>query len=500
MGLKTNIFSSLIKERKADVEREQALKFVRAFLEVKGGVREISKGIVRTIVAVAEHGEDRLRAICIETLAEIMIKDPQLLISAGGLGPLTNALGEGTYEASEGLVTAILFMLDAPQRRKYLRSGYELETLFTAFTDSLFAQEKVLKQNAKAISVALRSWPGLMTLSMYNFRAIRSLIASLILPYPFTRETIVDILFSLLRIKPPSWSASFLAGRRLTTYGRVANLKTSSSTRAGASSSTEDDNAEKDLVDHYTALLLAVLISADMLPRLLQVTREADTQMLKRKTTLLISEVLKLANRLLPSSWSSDLQLLPELFAAAAHFGGDERYDATSTVYQIDSVSRTLYRSTPMNTVPLTKSTPNSSTDNLTRFDDLPKNNTNTAFDEATFRQMLLDTQVLSSTNFLKWNWDIILKIIEGPLLNGKRLDEAIKASKFIKRIMSFYRPFKFKFAEARNTRPNQKYVKVGCALMHTLLQTAEGVRYLADNKLLRQIAECLAQCDPVSL
>jgi CDP-diglyceride synthetase len=82
---------------------------------------------------------------------------------------------------------------------------------------------------------------------------------------------------------------------------------------------------------------------------------------------------------------------------------------------------------------------------------------------------------------------------------NGKRLDEAIKASKFIKRIMSFYRPFKDKFAEVRITRPNQKYVKVGCALMHTLLQTAEGVRYLADNKLLRQVAECLAQCDPVS-
>jgi rapamycin-insensitive companion of mTOR len=161
-------------------------------------------------------------------------------------------------------------------------------------------------------------------------------------------------------------------------------------------------------------------------------------------------------------------------------------------------VSRTLYRSGPVAATTLVKSTASSSTDNLARFEDQPKTGGLT-FDEATFRQMLLDTQVLSSTNYLKWNWEIILKIIEGPLLSGKRLDEAIKASKFIKRIISFYRPFKYKFAEARNTRPNQKYVKVGCALIHTLLQTAEGVRYLADNKLLRQIAECLAQCDPVS-
>ncbi len=63
--------SSLVKESKASVEREQALKFVRAFLDVKDGVAEISQAVVRTVVAVAEHSEDRLRSICIETLAEI---------------------------------------------------------------------------------------------------------------------------------------------------------------------------------------------------------------------------------------------------------------------------------------------------------------------------------------------------------------------------------------------------------------------------------------------
>jgi rapamycin-insensitive companion of mTOR len=489
--------SSLIKERKADVEREQALKFVRAFLEVTDGVREVSRGVVRTIAAIAEHSEDRLKAICIETLAEIMIRDPQLLLAAGGLRSLTDALREGAYDASEGLTSAFLYLLDTPQRRKYLRSGYELEILFTPFTDPFYTREHILKQNARAISSAMKSWPGLLTLSMYNFRAVKSLISSLMLPHERIRDAILDLVFELLRIKPPSWSVSYLAGRRLTTYGRVANLKSTSSTK-GTSNITDDEAADTTLVDHYIALTLAVLISAGMLPALLQVTKDSD-KLMKRKSTLLIGEVLKLANKLLPSSWSCNLQLLPELFAAASHFGDEERYDATGTVYQIDSVSRILYRSAPSTNNALAKSTVNGSTDNLARFDETPKNNPTLSFDEATFRQMLLDTQVLTSGNYLKWNWDIILKIIEGPLLNGKRLDEAIKASKFIKRIMSFYRPFKYKFAEARNTRLNQKYVKVGCALMHTLLQTAEGVRYLADNKLLRQIAECLAQCDPVS-
>lgn len=471
---------------------------MRAFLEIKDGVKQISRGVVRTIAAVAEHGEDRLKGICLETLAEIMIRDPPLVMAAGGLGPLTEALGEGDYDASEGLTSAFLFMLDAPQRRKYLRSGQELEVLFTPFTDSLFSRERVLKQNAKAISSALKSWPGLMMLSMFNFRAIRSLISSLMLPYPVVRDTIVDLLFSILRIKPPSWSVSFLAGRRLTTYGRVANLKAVGAPKINTASA-EDDTDEKNLVDHYTALLLSVFISAGMIQGLLEVTKDGDNQMIKRKTTLLIGEVLKLANRLLPSAVSGELQLLPGLFSAASHFGAEERFIATGTVYQIDSVSRTLYRSAPVTTTTLVKSTTSSSTDNLARYAEQSQPGPNVNIDETTFRQMLVDTQVLSSHNYAKWNWDIILKIIEGPLLSAKRLDEAIKASKFVKRIMSFYRPFKYRFAEVRNTKAHQNYVKVGCALMHTLLQTAEGVRYLADNKLLRQIAECLAQCDPVS-
>src|SRR5262249_23899764 len=119
-------------------------------------------------------------------------------------------------------------------------------------------------------------------------------------------------------------------------------------------------------------------------------------------------------------------------------------------------------------------------------------------FDDGAFRQLLMDSAVLGSSNPFKWNWDVILRIIEGPLTNAKRLEEAIRASKFMKRLMSFYRPFKYKFSEFKNSRATHKYVKVGCALMHSLLQSGEGVKYLMDSKLLRQIAECLAQCDPV--
>ncbi len=134
-----------MKESKASIEREQALKFVRSFLDVKDGVRELSRAVVRTIVAIAEHGEDRLRNICIETLAEIcvlrkpveplrrladcvtVIRDPPLAVAGGGIGPLMDALADGTYEVPESLVAAFLYLLDTPRGRKYLRPGQGLE-------------------------------------------------------------------------------------------------------------------------------------------------------------------------------------------------------------------------------------------------------------------------------------------------------------------------------------------------------------------------------------
>lgn len=490
------------------MEREQALKFVRAFLDVKDGYKEISRAIVRTIVAVAEHGEerrpnaqvadqdaDRLRPICIETLAEILVRDPRLLLASGGMGPLSEVLSEGTYKASESLTCAFLFLLDTPAKRQYVQPSYGLSGILTAFTDHLVTNETVLKQNSKAVATALKSWSGLMTLCMYDFRSVKSLVTSMLLPNPSIRETVLDLLFTLLRIKPPAWATSFLAGRRLTTYGRVANLKSTEGKERGTTY-LEEDSGEQNFVEHYTALLLAVLIQSGILRSLLHIAQTEEDPMLKRKTTLLIGEVLKLAARLLPQSWSGELQLLPELFSAAAKFNDEDHFISSGIVYQISSVSRTLYRSTPSGPLSLPSST---SANDLASLEDQPKANASVNFDDATFRQLLIESGVLNHSGWAKWNWDVILKIIDGPLQIGKRLEEAIKASKFMKRIMSFYRPFKYKFAGVKNTRNTQKYVRVGCALVHSLLQSSEGIKFLADSKLLRQIAECLAQCDPVS-
>lgn len=112
---------------RSSVEREQALKFVRAFLEIPGGVGEISRAVVRAIVACAEQTDDRLRGIAMETLAEMLVFDPALVVSAGGIRVLTQVLGDGPWEIADALSLAFLYLLDMPETRKYVRAGHDLE-------------------------------------------------------------------------------------------------------------------------------------------------------------------------------------------------------------------------------------------------------------------------------------------------------------------------------------------------------------------------------------
>ena len=228
-------------------------------------VHEISRAVVRTIVAVAEHYEDRLRNISIMTLAEILVKEPELVYHAGGFAILHDALAEGTFGASESLIGSFLHVLDTPHSRKHLRGGCELEAVLAPFTDSLSdtVRNGRLKSSAKAISAMLKTWPGLVVLARNGAKPLQSLLDSLHYPDPQARDLIMELLFDALRIKPPSWSSSFLAGRRLTTYGRVANLRSDSDAKLTRGYYDDRDN-QFDLTAHFSTLILATLVDAGL--------------------------------------------------------------------------------------------------------------------------------------------------------------------------------------------------------------------------------------------
>ena len=482
---------SLVKKGKDILEREQALKFIRAFLDVKDGVKEISHGVIRTLVSVAEHHEDRLRHMGTLTLTEILTKDPAALVAAGGLSTLTDSLSEGTFPASDGLVACLLHVLDTPANRKCLKSGRELEAVFAPFTDPYLTggHEEKLKSCAKAIASMLKTWPGLLTLSQNKAAPLRSLLESLKYPSLQAKDLILELLFDVLRIKPPPIFTTFLAGRRLTTYGRVANLREDMTDSPALES---DHGADRyDLTAHFTALVLATLIEAELVPSLVSLIADEEDQAVRRKATLLLTEVLQLADRSLPSVWSVDIQMVPGLQTASADPVRKSRTN-NAMIFQIDSINRQLHRFYSMQRLPTKHFVPEVM--GMGRKSKLPA-----VVDDETFRKAMMDTGILTTREWATWRWDLIQDIIEGPLTDPVKLVDAIRFGKFMKRLIGFFRPFKLKFSKVHNSKISQRYIKAGCALMKSLAKTQEGSRYIIEDKLLRQLAECLAQLDRLS-
>lgn len=261
------VMLSLVKDSKANIEREQALKFVRAFLDVQGGIHELSTSVLRTVVSMAEHHDDRLRNMSLLTLLELLIRKSSMVITSGGMASLTEALLDGTYQGSESLAYAILYLFDKPSDRLYLESCHELDAAFTIFTDpiAVHVSEEKLKSSARLITALLNSWPGLFTVANDGFAATRGLLQSLSYPSLLARDLVLDIIFAVLQVKAPSWSSSFLAGRRLTTYGRVANLTSDIPAATAVSNKPEEEEESRvSLTEHYTAILLAVLIQSGL--------------------------------------------------------------------------------------------------------------------------------------------------------------------------------------------------------------------------------------------
>ena len=488
------VILSMVKKANALLEREQAVKFVRAFLDVKDGVYEMSRAVVRSLVAVAETVDDRLKDICLLTLAELLTKHTELVVSANGMSTLTEALADGSFPAPEGLVASFLHILDHPLQRKYLHTGREFEAMFAPFTDPLLlgGNEDKLKTCAQAIAAMLKTWPGFLLLSMNGASPLRSLIDSLVYPIPQSRDIVLELFFDILRIKTPSWSSSYLAGRRLTTYGRVNALPSEQPSQRQLA----EFNAEGrfDLTYHFSAFVLGALLKSGLIPALVDLIKIEEDLALRRKATLLLTEVLKLAHHTLPDAISSNIQVLGGLVPSIQDYGSEKSSTNMSMIYQIDSINRAL------NKVSVSTYARVEQVDELAVGPQTLERSKYTAMmDGDQFRQAMADSQVTGHSQYIKWRWDLIQGLVEGPLTNPKRLEDAIRSPKFMKRLAGFFRPFKYRFSTIRNTRPNQRYIRTGCAFMRTLTQTPLGVQYLAENKLLRQIGECLAQVDPHS-
>lgn len=505
-----SIIRTMTKDSKCQLERIQAFKLIRTFLDLPGGVDEISIGVIRALTALAEQSDDKLRHIAIETLAEIFVQRPSLISRGGGIRNLLQTVVEGPFELSQSIAMAFTYVTDLPQNRKVLRNGRDLEYLISAFTDYQsrgHVNSEKLQYNAVVITSLLKSWPGICVFSQNNFSCLKSLVNCFQYPVPAIRETLMEIFFSIFHVKSRSWSSSYLAGRRLTTLPQP-ELKTALGNILTTNSDTDLQSSDAKFRDHYTSLLLVLFMKCGLVKNLTLVLKDGSDSPDSRRAALLLVEILGLGSKILPQKQLTELVDMKELWTFSSELDSNSFILSTgipssnipnfgltgqihsALVFQIDKISRNVQKTRNLRDI---------SDINLDSSYLQIKKQIGVQIDDNGFKQLLQDTQVLATKSYSKWNWDALTELIQGPLLNPKRLDDAIRNTKFMKRLMSFYRPFKYRFSSIKNTRPNQKCIRVGQALLTTLLQSSYGVKYLTENKLLRQIAECLAQIDPMS-
>ncbi|KAF7968453.1 hypothetical protein HWV62_30533 [Athelia sp. TMB] len=313
------IQSSLTRDNKHAVEKEQVIKLIRAVVTVSRERKSIvgtgpvtvpiSDCVMRALVAVADYPEDPFRSVCIQTLAEILLLDIDLVARTGGIRFLLHALGEGPLELGPILAATFLSIIDSPRTRSYLTVGTDLEIALSAITDAYGKgpeHSERMRGCARVIHLMLRTWSGLLYFCMNDMLAIRSIVNTLTIPSLETREIILDMFFDLLNIKTPEWFQTFIDGRRLTMY-RKSRLPPEAKKDT---SPTERPNETLKLTDQFLALLLLVLVKAGLLDALTGMLEEVATGTnLSRKAILLMAEMLQMANRVLPLSIAADIQV-----------------------------------------------------------------------------------------------------------------------------------------------------------------------------------------------
>ncbi|KAH6911417.1 Rapamycin-insensitive companion of mTOR, middle domain-containing protein [Coprinopsis sp. MPI-PUGE-AT-0042] len=491
------IVKTLQRDNKHAKEKEQALKLIRTIIEISTtnrdgsiatnriGTVHLSEAVMRAVVAVAEHPEDPFRPICIETLTEILLMDIELLHPSSS--------------------PAFLHIVDSPRTRQYLTIGTDLEMALCAITDAYGKPPDhgdKIKTCAKVVQMMLRTWSGLVYFCLDDMAAVRSLVDTLRIPSLETRDLILDMFFDLLNIKTPEWYQTFIDGRRLTMYRRRSAFPSSQSQHEPP----ERDEEALKLVDQYLALLLVILTNAGLCDALVAMTEESTMGTnLSRKATLLLAEVLAMGNRVLPLSVAGKIQAIPGVFAMATDYENKEhRIVGTSAVSAIDSFNRNKSRLEGFKSQSSTLLA-REPTRSKMLFEEVSvkveqvKLKMSMQMDDKAFQAAIIETQVAVTKDFTRWDFDALQALIEGPLLAPKRMEEATRGTRFIRRLMSFYLPFNQRFfCESSGHQANVKWVKLGCTLMNTLTSTPEGVRYLAnDDQLLAQLMRAFAQLDP---
>lgn len=466
LRLEPFLIISLAKDNSYNIEREQALKLIRSFLENDAG---ITVGILQAIISCIEKSDDKLRNIALETLLETCYINPRVVQQCRGIRVLESVISENSPSPlTLTVLDVVLDLMAFYDTRQFFEDGFRITVLLTTLaetqTKSTFNAEK-LQNSAMLFCKCLKNYNGLILFSADNFKPLKELLT--FFQVPSLSRYLIDVFLDLLRIKPLP-------------YGE--GKKTAQVFK------TLPSQYESELmpVNQYVGLLVRILDDVGFMDYLLPILNDnistGKNHVIAAKLRYLISEYCNICMNLTGYK--------PELPGPFDSVIPNKTEKMLSESCQFEKMTTKLNKH--RNTLGMTIF---DSPHNITEFSEKMRHNTLLHdVDEVRFKKMVYDSKVLQTKDYSVWNWNILSELIEGPLVNPKRIEVLARTTKFFRRLLVFYRPMRYRFSKVKQgTRLATRYIQVGCEFFKTLTATAEGLKILLDDtKLIPQIASLL--------
>ncbi|XP_066298986.1 rapamycin-insensitive companion of mTOR-like [Branchiostoma lanceolatum] len=502
-----------------DGERVQALRLIRKMVYVSPSLFPCS--LVNTLVAVGNEGSqerDRLLRASLCVLCELAIHNPLVVSRCGGVGTILNHILDcHLARINESLMATVLHLINQPQTRCYVRA-IELQQMLAPFTDFHYrhnadtpdshindARETTLLSSKMAIATIFRSWPGVVVLCKPDGSGVESLLGVMCIPNNEVRQGIMDILFDIFRLPIPTWTEDFTVALKSSdpsTFQDTWQLSQGFVVEEAKSVLPSRTSSRTNLIENYLGLVLSAFLNAGLLESLVEVIRSSDNHNSVRATVLL-GELLHMANRLLPHECGQHSHCLPSLVNLAASFdvSAQERQRASTAVMCLNRlhelkkrgpVPHSLYLDQLMRHGPRLPAHSSSRMAQVSREKLAQYLNKDT---DETLQQAMKDTQVLVTKENLSWDWDLIAVVLKLSVGGPRWLDDAANA-RFVRRLVYFYRPKNLLYSglklDSKLAEP-RKLTIVGCQLMEFLLDCQEeGHRFVEE--VIREVVECLCE------
>ncbi|PRP75703.1 cytosolic regulator of adenylyl cyclase, partial [Planoprotostelium fungivorum] len=554
LGVNLFISRSLDKiDKQTEVERLQVLKLVRKW--VVTCCETIPNNIVHSLVSLGEAAEDPLQRISVEVVCEITMRNPKVSANCGGIKLLLNAiLDPNNVGIQESLVQGLAYLLNG-SNRKFVRIPLDLGILLAPITECQIKEtppapppapaagaannapnnlagnaqnkpqltitnptgqtstapkkekkEDKVSMSIRAISILLRGWTGVFVLSSFPF-GLASLVNAFYLPSHDLHVQVLDALFDIFRISDvdknsdPSGTKLGSSAEEDHSFRSIGLLELPKKARG----------KQQNLLNNYLSVLLVAFIHCGLIEGLVTLgtkyskNSEAGGQSTVTKATLLLGELLYLTNVLLPPNQCAKVQTLPKLVEFAASFtvlDPRQRSRASTMLSNLHSYHHQKHSNN--NTAETSGATNDWKRLKLgdrrheRKIDSLKK--LDAQLDQDQLRTKILESQVTTTKDHTKWKWDNISDLIDGPLLSNPTLLTQVMKTKFIKRVLSYFRPLTQAFAALPWTPENDKYRRIAVQLLQVLVSTEQGADYLKHSKLIPEIIDIIKlELDPVA-